>query len=89
MNQLSSILIRMFFQDSDPDPCFFKDRIRSKIVWISNTDFYSLKGILTAGPAAVAQSAEPVRVPPPAGLLCGPVPGEGSLTHRARHHVSP
>ncbi len=41
-----------------------------------------------AGSAALAQSAEPVRVPPPAGLLRSSVPGEGSLPHRAGHHVS-
>ena len=40
-----------------------------------------------AGVAAIAQSAEPVRVPPPVGLLRGPVPGKGPLPHRACHYV--
>ena len=43
---------------------------------------------LLQGPVAAAQGAQPVRLPPPAGLLCGPVPREGPLAHWAGHYVA-
>ena len=45
--------------------------------------------IFIAGVDAATQGAVAQYVPPPAGLLRGPVPGEGPLPHRAGHLLPP
>ena len=41
--------------------------------------------MFVAGVDAAPQGEVAQHVPPPASLLCGPVPGEGSLPHGACH----